>query len=31
MGIASVEFYTEDAPMTVNNFINLSRDDITMM
>ena len=26
MGDMSVEFFTEDAPMTVNNFINLSRD-----
>ena len=26
MGDMSVEFYTEDAPLTVNNFINLSRD-----
>ena len=26
MGDMSIEFFTEDAPMTVNNFINLSRD-----
>ena len=26
MGDMSVEFFTEEAPMTVNNFINLSRD-----
>ncbi len=26
MGDMSVEFFTEDAPLTVNNFINLSRD-----
>ena len=26
MGDMSVDFFTEDAPMTVNNFINLSRD-----
>ena len=26
MGDISVEFFTEDAPLTVNNFINLSRD-----
>ena len=26
MGDMSVKFFTEDAPMTVNNFINLSRD-----
>ena len=26
MGDMSVEFFTEDAPITVNNFINLSRD-----
>ena len=26
MGDMTVEFFTEDAPMTVNNFINLSRD-----
>ena len=26
MGDISIEFFTEDAPMTVNNFINLSRD-----
>ncbi len=26
LGDMSVEFFTEDAPMTVNNFINLSRD-----
>ncbi len=26
MGDMSVEFFTEDAPVTVNNFINLSRD-----
>ena len=26
MGDMSMEFFTEDAPMTVNNFINLSRD-----
>ncbi len=26
MGDMSVEFFTEDAPFTVNNFINLSRD-----
>ena len=26
MGDVSIEFFTEDAPMTVNNFINLSRD-----
>ena len=26
MGDMSIEFFTEDAPLTVNNFINLSRD-----
>ena len=26
MGNMSIEFFTEDAPLTVNNFINLSRD-----
>ena len=26
MGDITVEFFTEDAPLTVNNFINLSRD-----
>ena len=26
MGDMSIEFFTEDAPITVNNFINLSRD-----
>ena len=26
MGDMSIEFFTEDAPVTVNNFINLSRD-----
>ena len=26
MGDMSIEFFTEDAPMTVNNFINLSQD-----
>ena len=26
MGDMSIDFFTEDAPLTVNNFINLSRD-----
>ena len=26
MGDISIEFFTNDAPLTVNNFINLSKD-----